>query len=1084
MSWRSNRLSLFFFSAALFPAALLLAQPETATLRGTVTDPSGTPLKNIQVTLFETGKELSVRDVYTNSGGAFEVPFLHPGSYHVKIEANNFETYEADGIVVEAGQIRRVEARLKPESRDEKTAVHEAPVQLPSQGGTISGIVNYKERWQDAPFVDIHPSVFPLLTQAPAVQGTPTGAVLGGISSRNQQTWSIDGMPQDTTLQTGNPAFFETVEVAIANPGLESAKPVHFDMISKHGSDSIHGTLYYKRGSSAFNAASYFDTAKTHYKLSEAMGELSGAMVPRWTYFYAAGMYQKTPYSETLYASVPTAQMAALDFTQFLSASTAPNGTTVLIRDPRTGVPFPNNTIPSNRLSSVSSNYLKNYYPAPNAGTANTFTQNYTWNHPYGPDTYIGNWPFGRIDQRLASSNQVYFHWMQNQTASITAGSVGEQLSGTQTQRYRGWAVSDVESFNSRLSNQFTVGRTSIKVEQGESEAKFNPLHGDGVVNAIGLQGVNPNGYQVMGFPAVAISGLTGLSLPYDGGHDSNLAQNDGITTVSDGIVWSVGRHGIKAGAQYQAYRWLEGAVPQNVYGSFTFTGAFTGLGFADFVLGLPSTSTRQVGRVDRKLHQDQSGAYLGDSWRVTSRFTLDFGVRWDYYSTPVYNDGYMSNWDPATGSVIVAPGTLTAVSSFFPRGATVVLGNAVPKAKTTNFRPRGAAAYRINDNLVLRGGYGEYTENEGYGAAGRLSVTNPYSLTETYTNSLTAGVAALTFPRPFPAIPSSSLLPGQSLTALPMKTEEGIIRQYNATLETRLAGLGLRFSYIGARGVNMNYSLDTNKPRASTIPFTTARRPHPLFASTYETRTDGSWHYDSAVAAAERHAGPVTFSGSFTWANNISNYANTVDPYNVTGQWTRDASDRRRYFTAGAEVPVPFGKGQRLISAAGPVTNFFISNWKLRAITTFASGQYYSPLFTGADPANASPGFVTQLPDCAGDPNSGARSRALWFNPSAFAVPSATAGRYGTCGMNTLEGYPIHIVHVSLSKTVPLGEQFRIVFTAQISNATNSPHFTFPNNNISNPNPGMFTAASLVPNSMPEHLGNRQIDLKLRVQW
>ena len=127
MSCRLHRLSIFIFSIALFPAALLLAQPETATLRGTVTDPSGTPLKNIQVTVFETGKELSVRDVFTNSGGAFEAPFLHPGSYHVKIEANNFETYEADGIVVEAGQIRRVEARLKPESRDEKTAVHEAP---------------------------------------------------------------------------------------------------------------------------------------------------------------------------------------------------------------------------------------------------------------------------------------------------------------------------------------------------------------------------------------------------------------------------------------------------------------------------------------------------------------------------------------------------------------------------------------------------------------------------------------------------------------------------------------------------------------------------------------------------------------------------------------------------------------------------------------------------------------------------------------------------------------------------------------------------------------------------------------------
>src|SRR5260370_10661498 len=126
-----------------------------------------------------------------------------------------------------------------------------------------------------------------------------------------------------------------------------------------------------------------------------------------------------------------------------------------------------------------------------------------------------------------------------------------------------------------------------------------------------------------------------------------------------------------------------------------------------------------------------------------------------------------MSNWDPATGQVIVAPGTVTAVSSFFPKAATVVLGNPVPKAKTTNFRPRVAAAYRLTGNLVLRGGYGEFTENEGYGVAGRLITNNPYSLTETYTNAITAGVAALAFPNPFPPSPSSFLLPGQNSTPL-----------------------------------------------------------------------------------------------------------------------------------------------------------------------------------------------------------------------------------------------------------------------------------------------------------------------------
>ena len=85
---------------------------------------------------------------------------------------------------------------------------------------------------------------------------------------------------------------------------------------------------------------------------------------------------------------------------------------------------------------------------------------------------------------------------------------------------------------------------------------------------------------------------------------------------------------------------------------------------------------------------------------------------------------------------------------------------------------------------------------------------------------------------------------------------------------------------------------------------------------------------------------------------------------------------------------------------------------------------------------------------------------------------------------MNSLEGYPIHVAHLSIAKQFPLGEQARLIFTTQISNLTNSPHFTFPNNNISNPNAGVFTATSPAANSLPERLANRQVDFKLRLVW
>src|SRR5262249_12910939 len=235
------------------------------------------------------------------------------------------------------------------------------------------------------------------------------------------------------------------------------------------------------------------------------------------------------------------------------------------------------------------------------------------------------------------------------------------------------------------------------------------------------------------------------------------------------------------------------------------------------------------------------------------------------------------------------------------------------------------------------------------------------------------------------------------------------------------------------------------------------SRKPYPQFASTYVTRTDGLWHYDSAQLEIRRSAGPVTLDSNFTWANNVANYLNTYDPYHVTNNWSHDAGDRRLYFTASAARKLPIR------------TAPLLANWSLTAPVTAPSGQYYTPLSTRAAPANASAGYVTAPADCIG---------------GKISAPSSTAGRYGTCGVNSLQGYPIHVGHVSLPKQIPFNERVRAVFTAQVSNVTNTPHFTTPNNNISNSNFGAYTASSAVDSYSPERLGYRQVHLKLRLEF
>lgn len=1069
----------FALKLALFVclSGTLLAQRETATLRGTVADRGGAPVPGVSVYLTGTGG--FEREVVTDKGGHYLFEYLQPGSYALVVDQRGVQIYVAEGITLDPGAQRRVDPKVEPGAQQDAAKVDLSEPKATPESGAIRNTLDLDLRWQDAPVAGKAPTPFSLMTTTPGVQGNGRGLVISGNSSRHRQTWMIDGIADDTTdLFPSDGSFFESVTVTAATPGADTYRPTGFDMITRRGSNEFHGLVYYRLGSSALDARPYFQTGRTRYTRHEEHGEVGGPIFKNRLFFYGGWTHQSNRYNRALFADVPTAQMRTGDFSQFLNAATSPTGAAVILRDPRSGLPFTNNAMPGNRITTASANIMNNYYPAPNRGDANTFLQNYTWDHRFGSGPVRADWPVARLDYNLPNGNRLYFRYLQAATSTVAPGTTGDALRSTQTRRYQNYAISDTQDIAPGVVNHFRAGYNTNRGRQGQEVSNVAPLLGNNVLSTIGLQGTNVNGYDAAGFPPVSITGITGLAMQYPGAQNKNknLAEDDTILTLSDSVSWWKGRHSVKLGFQFTRYQWLQGAVPPETFGSFNFTGQFTGVAFADFLLGLPATSTRLLNpRIDSRLRQRQGGVWLTDNFRVTPRLTLDYGIRWDYFGSPTYNDGYMYNWNPSTGQVIVAPGTLTAVTSIFPKTIPVVAGPVVPEARLTNIRPRVSAAYKLADNLVLRGGYGEFTDGGPFGAGGRINDPNgPYRVMETYYNSVTNGVALYTFPRPFPTTLTPALTPTPSISALPMETREGVIRQYNATVERGFGAIAVRASYIGSRGTNMNYSLDINKPTASATPFAVSRLPYQQFASTYVTRTDGEWRYDAAQVQVQKRAGAVSFDSSFTWSRNRSNYANTFDPYNVTSKWTPDAADRRLYFVTSAVWAIPSAKKNSRI----------FGDWTLQAIGTVASGQRYSVFFTGPDPANASRGFVTGLADCVGDASSGAGSVPRWFNPAAFAIPTAAAGRYGTCGMNSLEGYPIHVAHVSLNKRLRLGESAAAILTIQGTNVTNAPHFTTPNNNLSTPGAGLFTASSAVDEFYPEKQSPRQISVKLRLQW
>ncbi len=229
-----------------------------------------------------------------------------------------------------------------------------------------------------------------------------------------------------------------------------------------------------------------------------------------------------------------------------------------------------------------------------------------------------------------------------------------------------------------------------------------------------------------------------------------------------------------------------------------------------------------------------------------------------------------------------------------------------------------------------------------------------------------------------------------------------------------------------------------------------------------------------------QKRMGSFTFNSNWTWSNNLNNYSVTENPYEVTSRWSRDGVNRKHYWVTSLTWALPFGQGRRFMVHSSPIVENVLGGWGIQAVTTWASGTCFSPAFSGSDPSNTntSGGLPDRIAD--GNKSGGSRTRLQWFDPTVFAVPAN--GHFGNSGGNILLGYPVHVSHLSVAKTFPVTERFKVSLTGAFSNLFNQPHFNNPLNTITTPDPGRFT--STIANYNPEKQSYRQVDVKIRLEW
>lgn len=1030
------------------------AQGSFGTIRGVVTDPTGAVVVTAKIVLKEPATGVLIREINVDAQGAYEIPSLRAGTYTLTCTAAGFATFNADQIALASGQLRRIDVQLNVADSTQSVSVTAGVALINTESGTIGGAYDQKKH-ADVPLVDAYPSPSAMLTLIPGFQGGTGG--LGGVRANGQGLGqiivAIDGINNDTAGQLTNSEQYDEVNATTTNAPAESSRIASVQLITKRGANEIHGVAYYKFFSSAFNARSFFAPRRTPYLQHEWDLEAGGPIIKNRTFVYGSWFSQRIPLGSFSTATVPTLAMR--------------NGTfATAVRDPLTNTPFPGNQIPANRINPVSAKVQDKYFPVPTSAAG---ANNLAFEVPFPADLFKGDWLFFRADHQVSAKNSADFRWTQRKTPYVLSSGLPGQF-WTRKRDHQQMVASDTHIFSPTLVNTFQFGLSTDYIIDGDTVSGRTPLDGSKVLDEIGLQGANPSGFRGQGFPTMSVTGMTSISLQPGGIVNDNKAY-----TLNEAITKTIGKHVWKSGGTIQWQKTFAGEIPN--YGSFSFDGTLSGAPYADFLLGFPRSAQRTNPLANRRQNATELGFFTQDTFKVTNRLTLEYGIRWDYYTTPVFEDGMMYNFDKSSGAVIVPQEALGKVSALFPKNVTIRAGNPQPEAAKNNFRPRFSAAYRITPKFVIRGGYGMFTER--IALFQRVNGGGPFQVSENYQNQAGQATPYLTFPNPFPASTASAVIASQSVTRFPQQTVNGILHQYNISVEREIAKFGIRTSYVGTQGRNLNYSLNINQPEPSLIAFNVNRRPYPNLVGVTEWRNDGSSKYHSLQIEAKRRTSSVLFDFNYSYQINRSNFFNLENPYAVTDKWANEAATRRHYGTASLIWDTPVGRGQKFMNNAPKVIDVALGHWQLYWLSYLASGAFFSPAYSGASPSNT--GVNGGLPDLVGNPYGISQSVNQWFDPKAFAVPAA--GRFGNALPNSLTSQPLNVHHLSVIKKFPIKERLTFTLTGAISNLFNHATFNNPLNNISVAGAGSFTSTVGVFSSN-ERGAYRQMTLKGRFDF
>lgn len=1062
-----------------------------------VKDPQGALISraSIEVSSQETGR---VSKTGTDLNGTCQVNDLPPGHYVVSVRQEGFSPFSTRPLELQIDEKLRVEIALKLGQAAETVVASDVASLMQTQSAatgqviTASDIANMPLLGRD--FTDL------MLLVPGVVHGEGGNATNLSVNGQREfgNSIQLNGVEvtgnrnNDTNLRPSVDAMQEfKVVTSDYAPEFGRASGGAILLDTKGGSNRFHGTAYefFRPNNTAASSYAFSKSDVNHapqLKQHNFGATVGGRLRKDRDFFFFSYEGTQLRNAEIYETTVPT-----LDQVTFL-----PGGSADLSRltDPYTGkqIPifdpyfyqanyyaeqYPGNIIPASEISPGGKTILTQMFPHPN--NSNQFFNNYTATQRIRTHGNTGDL---RFDEDISPKDSLTLTYDIVQYESST----GDPFAGSGTLPDAGGADSGDHYWLENQSIGLSWAHTLRANLLNELRASYlvTPLvehslvDGTRLANDLGIANANLAGFpDTWGFPQIQFEtgAITG------GSTWKPLTFRDENLQVGEAISWNHNRHSLKVGYEYRhlnshpdfslfptPYEYFGGAYSAMTSDpTYTFyqSDAYYGNGgseIADLLLGLPYVVMQGLQLTNPHTTSNEHTSYLQDSWQLTNRLNLNYGLRYEYRQPYVDANNNASNFDRNSLNILIAD-----------RGSN---SRSLVDSNKADLMPRLGAAYLIDNTMTVRAGFGIFYTAENDAREDILTKNYPFFTQNEYVNSpyyfayhLDTGIPRATTVNLSSSATSIDLtnVPGaanETVYSEPRNFPDGYSEMYNLTLQQILPkNISLEVGYVGSQAHKVSYEVGN---------YNVSNHLSSKIGKVQTLLPVGKSNYNALQAKVDRrYANGWSVLASYTYAHSLDNGPAPFDltstsapqnPFRLDLEYATSAFDLKHNITLSNQIELPFGRGKRYLHSAAPLIETLVGGWDLNTIASFHTGTPVNIVsnagyadYPGLRP-NLAPGQNPTLPRHK-------RTIAEWFNTAAFVnTPGQSDSQPipGTAGRNLVRGPGYTNDDFSLLKDFSLPETMRLQFRAESFNLLNTPHYGNPNASRNSGSFGSITSA------------------------